>query len=280
MFKESGIPNQTELIAAPSQEPTATETPEEQTMRLESIWETYTKEVSQDPELMALISRKEVFESEHKPQDILAEHHYPPRSSIGELQFEKWKPELNPKFIKDGKMIVLRGDYQGIERKGLYSYAYAYLKRTTKMLTEELRSPQDANLLLYGEKWREKELSTSNIADELANNQSAVGRSSFISTTTNIPCAQAGTGNQATEEERSQYHIYVIGVPTDSIVNRPKEIDLYGLDEEEYLVPDTISPNEIIAHFPNNQPEELFQYLHDLLGVSKEDLGLSSENEA
>ena len=106
--------------------------------------------------------------------------------------------------------------------------------------------------------------------------QSQRGGSSFISATTSIPCAEAGTGNVPDAAEQLQYEIYVLKIPIDSVINSNTD-NHFGLEEDEYLIPDYVSKDEIIAKFSRDNTEEVYQYLHELLGVSKEDLKLQEK---
>jgi len=51
------------------------------------------------------------------------------------------------------------------------------------------------------------------------------------------------------------------------------------MEEDEVLVPDYISKGEIIAKFPRGKTEEIYQYMHELLGVTKEDLRIQEKSE-
>lgn len=252
------------------------ESEEDKLLRLNRYWDVYTQEVSQDPELLTLVQRGLNPEIEHTPEEILDRHAYPPRSEVSSLAFDRWRAEIDQRFVKDGQVYVLRGDYPGRRSTGFYAYTYAYLKLNVEQLQEVLRSPDDVNPLVYGKEWTSQPVVAQTVAEQLAYQQSAIGRSSYISTTTNIPCARAGTGNQMTEEERATYQIYVIRVPAGAIIKRPEWLGHFGLNEEEYLVPDRIMPDEIVGVYGASDVEGVFEFLHSELGVSREDVGLSA----
>lgn len=190
------------------------------------------------------------------------------------------KANLNPKFIKDGFVYLLRGDHPNLDKKGFYARTYGYGKLSTKQLAEQLGGSDEVGYALYGD---ERYLtvakpSSDNKAEQLAYLQSAKGGSSFISTTTSIPCAEAGTGNVPDAAEQLQYEIYVLKIPIDSAINSNTE-NFYGMEEDEVLVPDYVSRKEIVVKFPRGKTEEVYQYLHDLLGITKEDLKIQGKTE-
>lgn len=104
-----------------------------------------------------------------------------------------------------------------------------------------------------------------------------MGRSSFISTTTSLHCAEAGTGNTPDPKEQERYEIYVLKVPQKAVLKRPAYLDKYGMDEREYLVADCILPEEIIASFPRAESVKAYNFLHNLLGIEKTDLAISEQ---
>ncbi len=191
------------------------------------------------------------------------------------MQLETWKPNLNPKFVKDGFIYLLRGDHPNLDKKGFYSRTYGYGKLSTHELARQLQASNEVGYMLYGD---ERYLTvvkpaSQSIAEELALKQIQRGGSSFISTTTSVLCAEAGTGNIPDATEQSQYEIYVLKIPIDFVI-KSNTGNHFGLEEDEYLIPDYVSKDEIVAKFPRDKTEEVYQYLHDLLGVSREDLRL------
>ncbi len=249
----------------------------EQKSRIAKVWNEW-KETQKIPELMSLVDRQTPYAFQDSPRELLNKYNYPDRTKISELKFDKWKVNLDSKFIKDGSMYLLRGDYPNLEKKGFYSRPYGYAKKTAHQLTEELHSSEETGYFLYGNEAYLKTAKPSyeNIADELAYKQSAVGGSSFISTTTNLPCAIAGTGNIPDKEEQKTYQIYVVKIPIEYVINSNTG-NHFGMNEEEYLVPDCIYPDEVVATFPRDQADTVYEYLHKELGVTQEDVGLSIE---
>jgi hypothetical protein len=248
------------------------ETPEEQRARLDALW-LHCDFVEHDPELLTLFNRKKSGDLKRKPKEILQEHGYPERTSIDELRLKSPRPALNPKFIKDGFMYLLRGDHPGIDKKGLYARTYGYGKLSTKQLIEKIYSAQEIGYALYGdERYLTKAKPTyTNKAEELAHAQSARGGSSFISATTSIPCAKAGTGNVPDPAEQAQYKIYVLKIPVEYAVCTNIG-DAFLIEEDEVLVPDFVEQDEIVATFDRDKSEDIYQYLNGLLGVTREDV--------
>ena len=69
--------------------------------------------------------------------------------------------------------------------------------------------------------------------------------------------------------------MYVIKVPQEFVINSSTG-NFFGMNENEYLIPDYITPDEIIAKFPRDDREGVYQHLHEQLGISEEDLGSTS----
>jgi len=245
--------------------------------RVDGLWSAW-GEVEQTPELVSLFDRQTPLDPGTDPKTLLQQHGYPPRTRIDQLQFENWRATLDPRFIKDGFMYLLRGDNPGLDGKGFYSRPYGYAKKTTEQLTHDLQSSREVGYFLYANDvfLTITKPDSPSIAQELAYKQSQVGGSSFISATTNLETAVAGTGNQATPEERSQYEVYVLKVPVDSVINSNTG-NRFGMNETEYLIPDYVASDEVVAKFPRDQRDAICQYMSDLLGVSRQDLGLTAQ---
>ena len=251
------------------------ETIESRKARIDNLWSAW-NDIQEIPELVSLFDRKNPLDSDQTPVLLLQAHNYPQRTHIRDVQFENWRIQLNPRFIKDGYMYLLRGDHPDLEKKGFYTRTYGYGRKTTQQLTQDLTSSQDVGYLLYGEDayLTDVKPNSTSIAQELAFNQSQRGGSSFISTTTNVECARAGTGNNPDPTEQAKYQIYIVKIPIDDAINSNTN-NSFGLEENEVLVSDYISPEEIIATFHRDQTEEIYTYLRTLIGVTQEDLGMS-----
>lgn len=208
----------------------------------------------------------------------MLKYNYPKRSKISELNFDEWRVDINCKFVKDRHIYLLRGDHPNLEKKGFYSMPFGYGKKNTKQLSEELHSSEEVGYFLYG---NEAYLGVAkptheNITDELALKQSQIGGSTFISTTTSLETAIAGTGNQPNKEDQERYEIYVVKIPIEYVINSNTG-NFFRMEEDEYLVPDYITPNEIVAKFSRDDRDGVYEYLHEELGVEKEDLRINPE---
>ncbi len=167
---------------------------------------------------------------------------YPSRSR----NLEQYAPyginvkELNPKFIKDGYMYLLRGAKVG-QDAGFYSKAYA--KKNT---IESLRL--DPNLV--------------------ANAQRMNGNTPFISATTDIYVAASFSNYE---------RIYVLKIPVLDVYtfSEPEDTLFLDLMEEEYMIPDYISKEEIIQSFRYDKFKQIFNLLTKEIGlnITPEDLG-------
>lgn len=238
--------------------------------RRQRFWEHYT-EVKQNPELLALFDRTSVVLPE-KARELLETNGYPERSKISELDMGNWQVTLDPRFIKDGFMYLMRGDNPVQGEKGFYAPTYGYGRKNTAQLANEDMDVYEVPYSLYGEEAyiRSPQAKETTIAAELAYRQGATGHSSFISTTTDLDVAKVGTGNQATKETRATYEVYVLKVPVDSVINNPYTHHYGVAGETEYLVPDFVSPDEVVARFPRDDVDGITKFLADKLGLKPE----------
>lgn len=241
--------------------------------RLKAMWKRW-KEVQADPELFALFDRKTTLEADKSPSELLSEHGYPERSKLDNLDLGERVVRIDEKFIKDGFVYLMRGDNPGQADKGFYSRTYGYAGKNTEQLSEDIHTPQEVGYALYGQDtYLRRDAERKTVADQLAYMQSARGGSSFVSTTTSIESARTGTGNQPTAEEQSKGEVYILKIPLDSVIDSSTG-NFFGMEEDEYLVPDYISPDEVVAHFPRDDTEGIYQYLREHLGIERSDIRL------
>lgn len=165
---------------------------------------------------------------------------YPVRSKNLEVIAKYNKPKaLNPKFIKDGYIYLLRGAKNGQET-GFYSREYA-----KKGTIENLGL--DPILVAYA--------------------QSLNGNTPFISATTDLSTAAAFSLKQ---------RIYILRIPVEDVYTLYVE---EGLVENEIMIPDYISSEEIVNSFRFDKFRQIFGYLTEEIGLSitPEDLGETYE---
>lgn len=144
---------------------------------------------------------------------------------------------LNPKFIKNGYMYLIRGAKNGQET-GFYSREYSN-KRTIESLGLD---PQ-----------------------QVAYAQVINGNTPFISTTTDLYTAAAFSQKQ---------RIYVIKIPVGDVYTFEQDEMLL---EEEYMIPDYISSSEIIRSFRYDKFKQIYEYLTKEIGlnITPQDLGIT-----
>ena len=262
-----------EIIAGNDDSHEDSEDIETKKLRIGNLWSEW-NDIQNDQELIALFDRKTALPEGVDPVKLLESHGYPPRTRIDHLQFENWRANLDPKFFRDGFIYLLRGDHPNLEKKGFYSRPYGYAKKTTQQLAHDLQSSDEVGYFLYGNEayLKTAEPSSSSIAQELAFKQSQIGGSSFVSATTSLESAIAGTGNNPDPQEQSQYEVYILRIPIDSVINSNTG-NFFGMEESEYLIPDYVRPDEVVAKFPRDQREAIYQYMFGLLGISRGDLG-------
>lgn len=250
------------------------ETVAQKKARLDTLFAS-SEAVERDSELMSLFDRKKRFASTKSPDALLRAHGYPPRTKIAALRLDPARTALNQKFVKDGHIYLLRGDYPHSDEKGFYARTYGYGKLSTAQLATRLHGPDEVGYALYDDErflTITKPLSKS-VLEELALLQSVRGGSSFISLTTSIISAEAGTGNQPDREEQRTYQIYVARVPVE-VAMRGLVGDAFVLEEDEYLVPDYVAKEEILAAFPRTDKEQIYEYLRKQLNIAREDVRL------
>jgi hypothetical protein len=240
--------------------------------RLGAIWSDVEK-VQADPALMTLLDRQSVIADGTNPDGLLTANGYPARSRIEDLEMGEWDANLDPRFIKDGFIFLFRGDNPSQGAKGFYARTYGYGRKSTKELAAEISKPEEVGYVLYSDEnyLNHPQAHVSTVAGELAWFQSAVGGSSFISATTNLETARAGTGNQPSADQQEATEIYVLKVPVGSVINSNTN-NHFGLEEDEYLIPDFVSPTEVVARFPRDAKDEILSYMHGMLGVTREDI--------
>lgn len=240
--------------------------------RIDSLWGNYYRIKSRTND-MVLFDRVTPCVSSDIIDAYLAHENYPPRTIISELSLDSWVVMLNQKFVRDGFMYLLRGDAIGFASKGFYSKVYGYSKYSTKEIEGLLKSSREVGYFLY-----ESDIflthptpSYAGVAEELMFSQSAIGGSSFVSTTTSIPCAVVGSGVQSGRGVLSVCEVYVVKVPVEHVINSNTD-NYFGINEDEVLVADYISSHEIVATFARTDTEGVYAYMHNLLGVTREDM--------
>ncbi len=213
-----------------------------------------------------LFSREKVFaevevgeELEESVYKVLRENGYPKRSK--NLKLNRIKPH-NSKFIKDGYLYLLRGSRRG-QMSGFFSYPYSKDKKNVEQYLKEHPSEN---------------------ADFIASQQSLKGRERFISTTTDITIVAEYTDLDLNRNISGS--IYVLRVkPEDAyrIISPVGLKEFFGTeedhDENEYLIPDFIAPEEVIKEFEYNDYIGVYEFLKNEIGldIEKSDISLKDD---
>lgn len=167
---------------------------------------------------------------------------YPPRSKHLEEKMGKEEnaKDLDSKFIKEGNMYLLRGAKVGQET-GFYTKTY-----------------------------RKKETIESKNMDpcRVAEAHGLLGDTSFISATTSLLTAATFANGQ---------RIYILKMPVEDVYRFHGRFSF--LEESEYLIPDFIAQEEIIASYRYNKLRQVYNYLTKQVGleVTPEEMGVLKE---
>ena len=84
--------------------------------KIDGLWSDW-DEIQKEPKLVSLFDRKSALDPNINPSELLYEHNYPERTKIADLQFENWTVNIDPKFVKDGYVYLMRGDHPGLDKK-------------------------------------------------------------------------------------------------------------------------------------------------------------------
>lgn len=143
--------------------------------------------------------------------------------------------KLNSKFIKDGYIYLLRGAKHG-QDSGFYSREYSN-KNTLESLYLDPNSVAEA--------------------------QSINGNTPFISVTTDFYMAASFSNLE---------RIYIVKVPIEDVYTFFQN---ESLREEEYMIPDYISAEEIICSFRYDKFKQIYYFLKKEIGldINPRDLG-------
>lgn len=216
--------------------------------------------VEYSSELRYLFERSLEFHQEenNKLQDgvveLLSKNNYPQRSKNIKLSGTQ-KP--NEKFIKDGFIYLLRGAEHG-QMSGFFAYPYCQYKLNLEEYCK--RNPGF----------------TPNVA---LDRHSQIGKGYFISATTKLPlttkfCHKVGNKTGS---------IYILKIRIDEVYRLkahtipfiPDFIEQEEFNEEEYVIPDYIMPNELLKEFEYTDYIGVYNYLTEVIGlnITPQDIG-------
>ena len=198
-----------------------------------------------DDEYRRMLSRKETYLNGTNTKKIMKRHNFPPISTkFRELlksesrirEFSgKYAAEIDPEYIKDGFVYVFRGDYPGLEKKGIFSHPFRQwginLDQTLGLLDGEELSSHFC-------------FDVENKLEELMWTHSLSGWENFISSTPRIDVAKRHPF------EVDSNAVYLLKVPVEQAF---KAYSGLGGFEEEILIVDYVLPENIIKVFDPNK---------------------------
>lgn len=222
--------------------------------------------VNQGVDLKSLFARNCVFRYEGNQdlgrhvEQLLSQNNFPKRSGPIKISGTQ-KP--NPKFIRDGFIYLLRGAEAG-QMSGFFAYPYCQLRMN---LQEYCR--------------RNPHLTPNSMLEK----HSQIGKGYFISATTKLPlttkfCHKVGdkAGSVYILKMKPE-EVYRLKPHKPDLV--PQFMDLQEFNEEEYIIPDYVVPNELVKEFEYTDYRGVFQYLKEVIGlnITPQDVGFSGDIE-
>lgn len=187
-------------------------------------------------------------------EKLLRENNYPKRSKNIKLPGTR---EPNKKFIKDGHLYLLRGAEYG-QMSGFFAYTYCQSK-----LNLEEYCKRNVNLKVR----------------DILQKHFQMGKEYFISATTKLPM----TTRFAHRVGNKNGSVYILKMKINDVFALephkplfvPNFIDLESFNEEEYIIPDYIMPNEILEEFEYTDYMGVFKYLTETVGldITPQDVG-------
>lgn len=197
-------------------------------------------------------------------QEILSQNGYPKRS--GRLNIPNLD-KLEEKFIKDGYIYFFRGTRKG-QKSGFYAYEYGKNKKNLQQILK--KNPQLK-------------------IEDLTEEQSMKGRGYFISATTKLGAALSFS--KFNPQTGSAGSIYIIKMKPEEVYKTIPPIKQFldsierykgeneGNDEREYLIPDFVKPEEIVAEFDCRDLNGICNFIKNDIGldVTLDDLGIDQE---
>lgn len=204
------------------------------------------------------------YEENNKLQDdvveLLSKNNYPQRSKNIKLSGTQ-RP--NEKFIKDGFIYLLRGAECG-QMSGFFAYPYCQYK---------------LNLEEYCK--RNPGFTPNSALDK----HSQIGKGYFISATTKLPLTTKfchKVGNKAGSIYVLKMRLgEVYRLKAHTIPFMPNFINPEDFNEEEYVIPDYIMPNELLKEFEYTDYIGVYKYLTEVIGlnITPQDIGFLKDIE-
>ncbi len=184
-------------------------------------------------------------------KQLLIRKGYPERSRNINLNRIMASPQ--EQFIKGEYIYLLRGGRRE-QMSGFYAYPYCTEKKNLAQYCQE--HPEIA-------------------IEEIAEEQTDKGKCWFISATTSLPVTtRFARGNDANRDEKGS--VYIIKIKKQKAYRRspfnyqgtnPFQLLKVGMDENEYLIPDYVAPEEIIKEFEYDDYLGIYRYLTEEIGL-------------
>jgi|GEM_PF-5773970 len=194
-----------------------------------------------DPELAMVVSKEVPYVEGVKPDEVLRRHLLPGISSAYRRLLRTNGAELNPRLVKDGHVYVFRGDYPGLEQKGIFSFAY---HRWNVNLDQMLELLKDEPLHSHSDFEAENKL------EELMWMQSNGGYENFLSASASFRIARIHP-----KYKDNLGAVYVIRVPVERAFKNYASV--CSKDEEEILIPDFVLPDSVVAVIDSKEARDL-----------------------
>ncbi|MBW6451764.1 MAG: hypothetical protein K0B02_03465 [DPANN group archaeon] len=186
-----------------------------------------------DSELDMILSKEKPYIEGVKPDEVLARHSLPTVNTDYRELLRGDLAELNPKYVHDGYVYTFRGDYPGLEQKGIFSFAYG---RWNVNLDQMLGLLKDAPL---NNRWN---FCVRNKLGESMWMHSNGGYENFISTSTSFKIAR-----KHPKYKVDSGIVYVIKTPVKNAFRNYASV--CSSKENEIWIPDLVLPESIVAHF-------------------------------
>lgn len=191
---------------------------------------------------------------------LLEQNNYPKRSKKIKISGVQ---EPNEKFIKDGFIYLFRGAEAG-QMSGFFAYPYCQSKLNLEEYCK--RNPCTT-------------------PDDILEEHGQIGNGYFISATTKLPlttkfCYKVGDKSGS---------IYILKMKLEEIYRLPPHkpkflpdfINAENFNEEEYVIPDYVMPNELVEEFEYTDYMGVYRYLTEVIGlkITPQDIGFSENIE-
>jgi len=228
-----------------------------------------------DPVLEEMMARRQPRSEISKPIDVVAKLRETglPLSTNGYREYlDQEKAAVPERIIRDGYVYLFRGDYLGRENRGIFSLMYLIYHMTLdQFLNKRIESgPPIQNDPLYGYR-------PDTLMEEIMSKHTAVGQQFLIGVSTSFDVASAFP--QRDLEERIDHVVYVLKVPVERVFFNYVRPEVSHKEEEEFLVPDYVTTEEIVDIFPADELNGKGFTIKDYLAGKMAELSIAEQLE-